>query len=225
LLFFICPPVQFFSAKSLLRAHPLLRYRYDFSLLFRFFFFANFLFCSQVTLLADVHGRPLPRGPTRPHYRRRQRQRRVAWTGQDMPHLAVSLHPHAPRRRDPRPLHVSLGLRHCMRHVVVPFDAAHIVSRCPHGCTRHVVVPSRLPTSRRGAPRGCTHHVAVPLADACTASPCSLVRFIFYFFLLPSSFAARRQRPRHHTQRDEGNRNTNCATTTAPATSCAARRR
>ena len=74
----------------------------------------------------------------------------------------MSLHPHAPHRLSPTP----------RRWAVI---TACAVSPCP----------SRLCTPRCLAPRGCTYCVAVLLVPAYSL----LVRFLFFFFLLTSSFA------------------------------------
>jgi len=56
------------------------------------------------------------------------------------PHLALSLHPHAPHRHAPRPLHVAgpssprapcrRAPRRCTHHVAVPLAAACTASPC-----------------------------------------------------------------------------------------------
>jgi hypothetical protein len=81
------------------------------------------------------------------------------------PPFVLSPHPHAPRRRVPRPLHE-------------PCNCVAGLSS-PHA-------PCRL------APRGCTNRVAVPLAVACTASPCLrwLMLYSYGFFFLFFSFSA-----------------------------------
>jgi hypothetical protein len=117
-------------------------------------------------LLSDRHGRPLPRGLTRPHNRRRRRRRRVARTG----HVDTDMPP-------PRP-------------VLAPARAASPCSS-PAARRRAFVTacalspcPSPLHAPRRRASRRCVHRVAVLLAPAYL-----LVRVSFFLFLLPSSFA------------------------------------
>jgi hypothetical protein len=122
------------------------------------------------------------------------------------PHLAVSLHPHAP----PCPLHRSCRCRcaphDCTHHIAIPLAAARTVSPSP----------SRLHVSCRRPPHGCTCRVAMPIAAAhtCRCAPCAgkppACTFSYFLFLLTSSFMVQspRSRPRHHTQHKDGNTHT-----------------
>ena len=83
LLFFICPRFHFlFCQVTSTRAQgsPSIMLPVWFLSFLSFFFFANILFCSQVLSPCWCTRPPLPRGPTRPLYRRRWQRRRVVRT-------------------------------------------------------------------------------------------------------------------------------------------------
>ena len=135
-MFVICPQFQFFFLSHLCTGSPLLRTvlpvcfsRFSFVL----FSFANSFAarspCSTLTMDTAALSLEGPPGPTP--------NGNDVWQGQDMstltcPHVALSLHLHAPHRRAPLPLHE-------------PFHWA-FVTACPVSSS-----PSRLRAPRRRA--------------------------------------------------------------------------
>src|SRR5216683_1109648 len=89
------------------------------------------------------------------------------------PHLPLSLHPHAPHCRAPRPLHEPC----CWSFITA---------------TAMLPCPSQLHAPPHLALRGRMHHVAMLLVPAYPL----LVCFLFFFFTLTSFFAT--QSPRSH---------------------------
>jgi hypothetical protein len=76
------------------------------------------------TLLADTHGRPLPRGPTRSHHQPRRRR-------------------HAPTSPCPctRTHRVAVLLACCTNHGAGPSSPQPPCCRAPHGCTHRLTLP------------------------------------------------------------------------------------
>ncbi len=156
---FCLSPVLFFSVKSPLRWLTLACAVGMFShFLFLSFFLLTSSFATQsphstllpngCTLLTNGHSHGLP-GLTYGLHGSHNEWQAQGMTTLTCPHLAVSLHSHAPHHYTPRS---------CTHHVAMPLAAALTMSLCP----------SQLHSPCHCAPRGCTHHVVVPLMVAHT---------------------------------------------------------